>query len=278
MHVVEHPSPEAFFARAGAWLAEAEAEHGAFFAICSRLPPPSAECLPAAHLVSIEDGGTVVAAALQTPPRKWVVSRAPEAAVRVLVEHLAAGGREVPGVLGPVAVVERFETLWRERTGASSRVGKAQRIWEVRSVIAPRPVPGRRRLAAANDLETALAWARGFAVDAAVDETPDDVAVLMSRRLADRQVHLWEDGRPVAVTVVSHGTPTGLGVNLVYTPPAERGKGYASALVAAVSAEALAAGRRFCFLFTDLANPVPNHVYAKIGYRPVADWADRFFA
>ena len=278
MHVVEHPSPEAFFARAGVWLAEAEAEHGAFFVICARLPPPSRDGPPSVHLLTVEDGATVVAAALQTPPRKWVVSRAPDVAVGLLVDHLAVPEWKVPGLLGPVAVVERFEQLWRERTGVTSRAGKSQRIWEVRAVIAPRPVSGRRRLATADDLETALAWARAFAVDAAVDETPDDVATLMSSRLAEGQVHLWEDGRPVSLTAVSHGTPTGLGVNLVYTPPAERGKGYASALVAGVSAEALAAGRRFCFLFTDLANPISNHVYEKIGYRPVADWTDRFFA
>jgi predicted GNAT family acetyltransferase len=278
MHVVEHPSPEAFFLRAGAWLAEAEAEHGAFFVICGRLAPPSPGGPPLVHLLTVEDGGAVVAAALQTPPRKWVVSRAPAAAVHALVDHLATGGWKVPGLLGPVAVVERFERLWRERTGAASRAGKSQRIWEVRAVLAPRPVAGRRRLATANDLETALAWARAFAVDAAVDETPADVATLMSSRLAEGQVHLWEDGRPVSLAAVSHATPTGLGVNLVYTPPVERGKGYASALVSAVSAEALAGDRRFCFLFTDLANPISNHVYEKIGYRPVADWTDRFFA
>jgi predicted GNAT family acetyltransferase len=30
-------------------------------------------------------------------------------------------------------------------------------------------------------------------------------------------------------------------------------------------------GRRFCFLFTDLANPTSNSIYQQIGYRPVAD-------
>ena len=30
-------------------------------------------------------------------------------------------------------------------------------------------------------------------------------------------------------------------------------------------------GRRFCFLFTDLANPTSNSIYQRIGYRPVTD-------
>jgi hypothetical protein len=33
----------------------------------------------------------------------------------------------------------------------------------------------------------------------------------------------------------------------------------------------LDAGRTFCFLFTDLANPTSNHIYQQIGYRPVCD-------
>ena len=45
--------------------------------------------------------------------------------------------------------------------------------------------------------------------------------------------------------------------------------GYA-ALVAELS-ERLLAERRFCFLFTDLANPTSNKIYQAIGYEPVID-------
>ena len=30
-------------------------------------------------------------------------------------------------------------------------------------------------------------------------------------------------------------------------------------------------GRRWCFLFTDLANPTSNRIYQAIGYRPIRD-------
>jgi predicted GNAT family acetyltransferase len=30
-------------------------------------------------------------------------------------------------------------------------------------------------------------------------------------------------------------------------------------------------GYRYCFLFTDLANPTSNRIYAAIGYRSVCD-------
>jgi predicted GNAT family acetyltransferase len=69
-------------------------------------------------------------------------------------------------------------------------------------------------------------------------------------------------------------TPNGRRVGAVYTPLRHRRRGYATALVASLSQVLLDGGAKACFLFTDLANPVSNSIYAKIGYRPVADIAE----
>jgi predicted GNAT family acetyltransferase len=83
---------------------------------------------------------------------------------------------------------------------------------------------------------------------------------------------LWEDGgRAVSMVGVSGETPNGIRVAPVYTPPELRGRGYASACVAAVTQAQFDRGRRFCFLFTDLANPTSNKIYQAIGYEPVCD-------
>ena len=36
-------------------------------------------------------------------------------------------------------------------------------------------------------------------------------------------------------------------------------------------------GARRCMLYTDLANPISNHIYAKIGYRRMATWSEHRF-
>lgn len=59
----------------------------------------------------------------------------------------------------------------------------------------------------------------------------------------------------------------------VYTPPDQRGRGWASNAVAEVSRRVRSAGARVC-LFTDQANPTSNKIYAALGYRPVVDMAD----
>jgi predicted GNAT family acetyltransferase len=87
-----------------------------------------------------------------------------------------------------------------------------------------------------------------------------------------RHLVLWEvEGTPVSMAGYSGSTPNGIRVAPVYTPPENRGKGFAGACVAALSQKLLDDGRKFCFLYTDLANPTSNHIYQTIGYEPVAD-------
>ncbi len=83
---------------------------------------------------------------------------------------------------------------------------------------------------------------------------------------------LWEDGgQPVSLAGFSGPTPTGIRIGPVYTPPELRRRGYATTLVADLSAWLLERGHRACFLYTDLANPTSNRIYVEIGYERVCD-------
>ena len=57
-------------------------------------------------------------------------------------------------------------------------------------------------------------------------------------------------------------------MNLCYTPPRLRGRGYATACVAALTQRILDQGDR-AILYTNLANPTSNLIYRRIGYRAV---------
>ena len=69
-------------------------------------------------------------------------------------------------------------------------------------------------------------------------------------------------------------TAHGVRVGYVYTPPAFRRRGYATATVFHLSQLLLESGRNFCCLYTDLANPTSNAIYARLGYRPLCDVVD----
>ena len=43
------------------------------------------------------------------------------------------------------------------------------------------------------------------------------------------------------------------------------------------TAQQLAAGRSFCFLYTDLANPTSNRIYVALGYERVCDSVEYAF-
>ena len=69
-------------------------------------------------------------------------------------------------------------------------------------------------------------------------------------------------------------TANGVRLNLVYTPPGLRSRGYARACVWALTEQLLAQGNMFCCLYANLANPISNRIYERIGYRPVSDVSD----
>ena len=118
-----------------------------------------------------------------------------------------------------------------------------------------------------------IEWLLAFGREALGGDDATRVAASADDWLAGkgRTLWLWDDGGPVSLTGVGGDTPHGTRIGPVYTPPEVRKRGYASALVAAVSQAQLDAGLRFCFLYTDQANPTSNKIYQAIGYRPVTD-------
>jgi predicted GNAT family acetyltransferase len=146
------------------------------------------------------------------------------------------------------------------------------RIFQLERVIPPIDVPGRFRPATVDDSDLVAAWSVAFVRESLGDAAdPATVERSVVAGIEERRLFVWEDLLPVSMAAWVGPTPNGVRINYVYTPPELRGRGYASACVAALSQNRLDSGRRFCFLYTDLANPTSNSIYRKIGYEPVAD-------
>ncbi len=116
------------------------------------------------------------------------------------------------------------------------------------------------------------AWVAAFQTEALPDEAPPDGTKVAAQGLEDRRFFLWEDGEPVTLVGKNRPTQHGITIGPVYTPPAHRRQGYASAATAHLSQRLLDEGYDYCTLFTDLANPTSNSIYQKIGYQPVCDF------
>jgi predicted GNAT family acetyltransferase len=138
------------------------------------------------------------------------------------------------------------------------------------------------RRQAAGDTELLVDWLQAFEAEAlhSVGNGEDRARRIVEYRLtAERAgLMLWEnDGQVVSVAGFGGETPNGIRIGPVYTPPDLRGRGYATALVAQLSSQLLAEGRRFCFLYTDLANPTSNAIYERIGYVRLCESAEIAF-
>jgi uncharacterized protein len=269
---------DGFMALAGDFLAGREAEHNLIFGIVSqiRTVPELFATEPPRYAVVTDAGGRVVAASLRTPPYNQVLSQVDDDdAMDLLADGLA--DEQLPGVLGPKGAVERFAMRWSSRSGATARLEIAERIFRLERVIAPaRPANGGWRLSEGSDREVIAEWLTAFHLEATPDQPPLVDPTAVAERWTQgvyRRMYLWEDdgGRVVSMVGAGGETPNGIRIGPVYTPPAARGRGYASSLTAATSQDQLDRGSRFCFLFTDLANPTSNRIYRAIGYEPVCD-------
>ena len=225
-----------------------------------------------AYFAVVEEGGRVVGATMRTPPHNLILSELDDlAAIGPLLEDARAVFGSLPGVVGPKEAVAKFAAAWP----AEARLEIAQRAFRADHVDAPAGVPGRMRDYERSDRELAARWMDAFAEEALPEPPPGTSEEFVDRREEDPDggIVFWEDdGAVVSMAGFGGRTPNGIRIGPVYTPPELRGRGYASALTAAVTQRLLDGGLRFCFLFTDLANPTSNSIYQRIGYEPVSDF------
>ena len=275
MTVARHPDVVAFRTAASTFLTTREAEHNLLLGLCGTIAAhPSV--YPDPRFWTVHAAGRVAAAALRTPPHNLVLSEFDDLAwLDPLIDAHLAAGEALPGVLGPSAAAAAFAARWVAHVGGTTTRVMQQRIFRLDRVIPPRTAPGAWRRAVEPDRALLAAWYEAFHAEASPESGRTDAGATIADRWlrgAGRVAYLWEEaGTVVSLAGVGGETPTGTRIGPVYTPPPLRGRGYASNLVAAVTQHALDTGRRFCFLFTDLANPTSNHIYQAIGYVPVTD-------
>jgi len=203
------------------------------------------------------------------PAYPAVISRLTKPAAIRLVHDACERGVTLPGVNGDAATAAFFAAQWAEHTKASAAVDRTWRLYEARRGTVPSSVRGHFRIAREADEELIVAWARRFAEEIR-DLPARQNARTIGERIAQGRMYLWDHDGPVAMASISPPSASVYRVQLVFTPPAKRGHGYAGALVATLTNRVRAHGGRCC-LYADLANPTSSAIYVKIGYRPVAE-------
>ena len=282
MNTVTFDRIDEFLAHARPALEQDEAGNNLILGIALRLLHTTAPIPPPPFLAIVEDQGRLALAALITPPRGLllpVLPDTPAAALAALAEHLHRQHIRIPTVNGPAALSAAFAEQYTARTGRAHRSGLQERLYRLQSVRPPRHAcPGRLRAAVLSDLDELTAWSRSFHQEALGEMHLDGLREMTRKRIEAGDLFLWEDRIPTAMALKTRPTRHGTSISMVFTPPALRGRGYASASVAAISQLILRSGKSFCTLFTDRTNPTSNDIYQQVGYEPLMDFDEYRFA
>jgi FR47-like protein len=282
--------PGEFLAAAGDYLAADPVVSTVVTTVAHRLLSQQADRItqPGRNwwLVVRDACGAVAGAGMRTAPFAphplFLLPMPGEAAV-ALAHALHERGEEVLAVNGALPAVDLCAAELTRLGGGKVQVSQHTRLHELGELVWPAPVPGGLAAATEDDVELVMEWFGAFMGDAdeqagrprgaSAHEVPDRAEML--RRLRAGWLWFWVDEAGERVHLTGVGPPSfGVArVGPVYTPPAQRGRGWASNAVAEISRRIQAEGARVC-LFTDQANPTSNKIYAALGYQPVADMAN----
>ena len=215
--------------------------------------------------------------ALMTPPRNLLLAArdrgVPEEALRLLAEYMEKNRIVPPGVVAEELLSTAFARAFTQKSGATFEVSTSERLYRL-DRVEDVPLRGTLRPAEARDMHYLPYWMKAFADECFHVNTLLDAET--ARWCVERGTLyiLEDDGLPVSMAGSSRQMPHGRAVGPVYTPPYLRRRGCATAAVALLSNIILEGGNDYCALFADLHNPISNSIYQKIGYRPVADFAE----
>jgi uncharacterized protein len=271
-----HSTAEEFLRDVSSELERDEARNSLVLGAAAALARTDGAAGDGALLATVQDGKGLALAAMMAPPHPLVLSsdrETLEPPLEPLVRHLRESGILPPAVVAPRAIAERFSLLWSRASQQPARVAQQQRLYALTEVRPLHSARGALRRADESDGELVAKWMAAFDAEALGEMTPEQASATAERRIAAREIYLWEDSQPRAMAARARPTRGTVAVNAVYTPRDGREHGYATACVLHLSRALLDEGFRMCVLFTDLANPTSNSVYTRIGYAPVCDFS-----
>lgn len=270
MSIVRFDSPAEYFAAAAPLVAHDEARSVGLLAWVEGLKLLH---VPERTFMAIWQSGTGCGVAHQRGnPWPVFVGDSCRAACAAFADALGGEHPELQGVVGQRAACEAFVQQWSQRTGRIGRFRHHMRDHRLARLIAARGVRGHARLATLHDRAWLVTMQLAFVHDAGLPTmTTQSAERAVHDRLIAGRFRIWNDGdADVAFAGYVPAGRSAARIAPVFTLPAYRGNGYASAIVAALCVELAEQGRSL-YLVTDVTNAVSNALYARLGFEPLGD-------
>jgi GNAT superfamily N-acetyltransferase len=222
------------------------------------------------YMAAVFDGENLALAALHGSWGGVLLAGASTRAASLVADDIFGRGRRPPSVVGPEAPSRTFADAWRGSSGTVPTPRFRLRHMALYGKPIAIVAPGAMRRAGDDELEALVAWQVAFIAGSGVPDDPARVRRMLTQRLERGGLRVWDHAGLASYAGFGEHEDVAR-IAPVFTPPERRRRGYASALVAALSSELLASGKRALFLTTDLANPTSNAIYERIGFKPVVD-------
>lgn len=263
-------TPEKFLKTAGPWLEKNEVRNNLILGIASNIAKKPLDQRQEHYFWVVKKDKVVAGAAFWTPPFKLNLTHMEPEVLMALAKKIIKSHSKIPGVHGPKELMPSFIRAWNA-PGLQAELEMSARLYQLEKVETVPPAPGALRQAGPKDLELLTQWCVLFRQEIQAPEKINEKE-LVEGYIREGRLFVWEQGACLAMAGFGGITANGARINMVYTPPGYRKRGYASNLAAALSQRLLDSGKKFCVLYTDLLNPTSNHIYQKMGYEPVCDW------
>jgi predicted GNAT family acetyltransferase len=268
---------EEFAARAEGFLAE-RVERNVLATVLGHVRSGRFDVSRSLFACCLDEREQVRAAAMRTLPWPLLACDFDATTAELLVERWLVEDPSVSGVNAQPQTARAVAAAWSRHTGGTSRCSMREAMHLLSEVTdVPRLAVGHLRLATDEERELLTAWERAFVLEAGTG-VMEEAGRSVEARLTIGAQHVWENGGPVCTLVLSAAIAGTVRIGPVYTPPEHRRRGYAGSAVAAACRHAFALGARQCMLFTDLANPTSNRIYASVGFRRCGEWEEYRFA
>jgi len=273
---------EEFYTTCYGFLEKYEAENNLIFGILETLRTNIQAYDPIAtpEMIAIFDNTDIVLVSLRTPPHNQIISFTEnQSSIPVLIDFLIENGIDIPGILGFKDGALLFADIWTKKCKKTKILNMNERIYKLEEVNSQTLGNNQFELATEENIDILIKYAQNFIHDIFINLPKDQVerhqkriAKEMQKWVSERFVYVLKiHNQIVSIAKAARDTPNGRAINLVYTPPEYRRRGYATEMVAKLCQFILNEGKKYCFLFTDLANPTSNKIYMNIGFKPILD-------
>lgn len=274
MQIIHCKTAQQFLERAKSHLLERAAENNLILSVAEEWTTDRQKADVAVYLALVEENEKVTGAAIRQAPRPLILTRMNEEALPLIVQDILPLLADGLAVVGPRPTVDRFAGLCERLSGKSAALFMDQLIYQLTEVNDLKKSTGRFRPARIGELDLLMDWNMRFMDEVFTEDTPIIGKEVLEKKIKDRKVFVWEDGKVVSMAGASAATEVGARIGFVYTPESLRGKGYATSCVSSVCQRQLDEGVPKCFLYADSSNPTSNRLYRRIGFLPVCESAE----